>query len=131
MDPQTQWRFLQLYCMVVADGIIDARELEALYRIGRENYGLTSEEISHAVTEAGTVFKLPTRLDEQVRLLYEMSMIAWADGIIEDSEKNLLRSYALKMGFKEENVDEIVNYLLSKANENTPFSQIMAEIKSN
>lgn len=131
MDPKTQWRFLQLYCMVVADGIIDARELETLYRIGRENYNLTPEEISHAVTEAGSIHNLQLPVNEQIRLLYEMAIIAWADGVIETSEKNLLKSYALKWGFKEENIDEIVNYMLSKAEKNIPFDEILNEITSN
>ncbi len=131
MDPQTQWRFLQLYCMVVADGIIDTRELEVLYRIGKENYGLTPEEISYAVTQAGTSFSMPTLLTDQVRLLYELAIIAWADGVIEDSEKNLLRTYALKMGFKDENVDGIVDFLLDKAKDNKPFKDVMSEIQSN
>ena len=130
MDLQTKWRFLQLYCMVVADGVIDARELETLYRIGRDNYGLSANEISQAVTEAGATFPLPTDLKSQVNLLYEMAIIAWADGIIEDSEKHLLKSYALKMGFKEENLDEIVDFLLLRAKYNTPFDKVLNEITS-
>lgn len=116
--------------MVVADGVIDARELETLYRIGRENYNLTPEEISHAITEAGTTYPMPANLKDQVNMLYEMAIIAWADGIIEDSEKNLLKSYALKMGFKEENVDEIVGFLLERAADNRPFEMVFSEITS-
>ena len=116
--------------MVVADGVIDARELETLYRIGRDNYGLSANEISQAVTEAGATFPLPTDLKSQVNLLYEMAIIAWADGIIEDSEKHLLKSYALKMGFKEENLVEIVDFLLLRAKYNTPFDKVLNEITS-
>ena len=38
-------QFLDLYCMVLADGIVHPKEMETLYRIGLENYGLTEDEI--------------------------------------------------------------------------------------
>lgn len=128
MNPQTQWRFLQLYCMVVADGIIDASELQTLYRIGRENYGLSPDEISEAVTEAGIPSGIPDRLNDQVQFLYELALIAWADGVIEDSEKELLCRYALKMGFLESNIAGIIDFLLEKAQHNAPIEEVLSEI---
>ena len=52
MDAKTKSRFIALYCMVLADGIIDARELEVLYRIGRDTYGIPAEEINNAIRES-------------------------------------------------------------------------------
>ena len=37
-----QLQFLELYRMVLADGIAHPKEMETLYRIGVENYGLTN-----------------------------------------------------------------------------------------
>ena len=42
-------QFLDLYCMVLADGIIHPKEMETLYRIGLENYSLTEDEITESV----------------------------------------------------------------------------------
>ena len=70
MDAIMKSQFLSLYCMVLADGIIDARELETLYRIGTEQYGLTQEEITATVRDAGTSFIMPTELSDKIRFLY-------------------------------------------------------------
>lgn len=45
--------------MILADGVVDSRELETVYRIGRENYGLSAEEIMSTVRDSGTSFILP------------------------------------------------------------------------
>ena len=43
-----------------------------------------------------------------------MSEIAWADGKIDKTEKSLLASYAVRFGFKEENANDIADYLLQQ-----------------
>lgn len=52
MDYKLKARFLSLYSMILADGIIDAREMETLYRIGREEYGISQKEIDLALKKA-------------------------------------------------------------------------------
>lgn len=52
MDYKLKARFLSLYSMILADGIIDAREMETLYRIGREEYGISQKEIDLAIKES-------------------------------------------------------------------------------
>ncbi|MBP3287940.1 MAG: TerB family tellurite resistance protein [Muribaculaceae bacterium] len=128
MDESIKSHFLLLYCMVLADGIIDTRELEVLYRIGTENYGLSPEEIGQAVREAGTSYLLPKKISDKIALLYELALIAWADGVIEESEKEIMRKYALKMGFMEENIEKIVSFLLEEAKENKPLQQVIEKI---
>lgn len=46
MDERQKSHFLSLYCMILADGIIDAKEMETLYEIASRNYGLTPEDKS-------------------------------------------------------------------------------------
>ncbi|MDE6049586.1 MAG: TerB family tellurite resistance protein [Paramuribaculum sp.] len=121
-------RFLALYCMILADGVIDARELETLYKIGIESYELTPEQISICVKSTGNSFNLPDKQEEKIQLMYELAQIAWADGILEESEVDLLKTYAQKMGFDEGNIDQIVDYLLNKAKEKVPFVNVLNEI---
>lgn len=101
--------------MVLADGVIDARELEALYRIGTEQYGLTQSEIIETVRNAGSSFIVPSTLEGKVRFLFNMAQIAYADGVIDSSERDLLKKYIAKMGFEEENVESIADFLLDAA----------------
>ena len=73
MDEILKSRFLSLYCMVMADGVVEAKELETLYRIGRENYHLTAEEINKNVVSAGTSFVAPDKMEDRLSILYEMA----------------------------------------------------------
>ncbi len=126
-----QLHFLNLYCMVIADGIVDPKEMETIYRIGRENYGLSEEEINKAVVEAGTTYAIPESNEEKVRILYEMAVVAWADGKIEDSERKMLRSYALRYGVIEKSVTSFVDYLLEKAHDDVSEEDIIKELTNN
>lgn len=117
--------------MILADGIVDSRELETVYRIGRENYGLSAEEIMSTVRDSGTSFILPETIGEKVELLYQMGEIAWADGEIEDSERSLMRRYASRMGFEEENLDGIIDYILDKVNSKVPVDYVIKEVTGN
>jgi len=102
MKEEQKARFLSLYCMVLADGVVDVKELEVLYRIGRENYELTPEEINTMIVGAGTSVPSFETLNDKLELLYQMAEIAWADGKIENTERNLMTKYATRFGFIEE-----------------------------
>lgn len=117
MDAILKSRFLSLYCMILADGVIDAKELEMLYKIGTDNYGLTQDEITCTVRDAGTSFVVPQSISDKITMLYELTQIAWADGTIDPSEIQLLRKYTQKMGFDEDNVNAIVNLLIQNVKE--------------
>ena len=101
--------------MVLADGIIDAKELETLYRIGTEQYGLTQDEITATVRDAGSSFIIPTTLEGKVRFLYNLAEIAYADGVIDHTEVELMKLYIAKMGFEDQNIDGIADFLFHAA----------------
>lgn len=115
--------------MVLADGIIEAKELETLYRIGTESYGLSPEEITQAIKESGTSFISPQTLEGKIHMLYDLCQIAWADGVIDDSEINLLKKYILKMGFIPENADEITSFMLESVQQGRSLSEILSQIQ--
>ena len=114
--------------MVMADGVVEAKELETLYRIGRENYHLTPEEINTNVVSAGTSFVAPEKIDERISILYEMAEIAWADGEIDDTEKSLLSRYAVRLGFKEENANDIADFMLQQVHEGVSQADVIQKI---
>lgn len=128
MDAIMKSQFLSLYCMVLADGIIDARELETLYRIGTEQYGLTQEEITATVRDAGTSFIMPTELSDKIRFLYNMAQIAYADGEIDNTEIDLMKRYIRKMNFAEENINAIADYMFDSVKEGKSINSILMHI---
>ena len=117
-------QFLELYRMVLADGIAHPKEMETLYRIGVENYGLTNEQITKEIAEESFSTFIPQTPEDKIKLLYELALIAWADGVIEESEKNLLKRYAILFGIKEELSDEFVDFLLKKVQDNVSENEI-------
>lgn len=114
--------------MVIADGIVEAKELETLYRIGRDNYHLTEEEINKYVFSAGTSFVAPNKIEERISILYEMAEIAWADGKIEETEKALIIRYAIRLGFKEENAEGICEYMLQQVKDGISQKKVISQI---
>jgi len=130
MDTNTKSHFLLLYSMILADGVIDAKELETLYRIGREHYGVTSEQINAAVVSSGVMNEIPSNDEDKIRILYEMALIAWADGVIQDSEKSMLKKYAQRYGVTEDKVDLLTDYLLGQAKENKNVEDVINSLKN-
>lgn len=130
MDLSLKSQFLSLYHMILADGIIDARELETLYKIGMEQYHLTQEEITAVVRDAGSSFILPTTLQGKVQFLYNLAMIALADGTVDPEEKALLNKYITRMGFEDANADGIAEFLFESIRNDKSFDEIMSIINN-
>lgn len=129
MENQTKSIFLDLYCMVIADGNVASEEMETLYRIGKKEYQISEKEINEAVLVSGTSFYIPDTLDGKVTFLYHLAEIAWADGKIENSEKHLLKKYALRFGFYENNVDDLIEYLLQQVKDKVSINEVLINIK--
>lgn len=123
-------QFLELYCMAMADGILHPKEMETLYRIGLENYGLTEAAIDESIKSAGFSSLIPESAEDRIAVLYEMALIAWADGKLEEPERNMLQRYAAKYGVNEENITELVDFLLSQAKENVDKDIIIKQLKN-
>lgn len=117
--------------MVLADGVVDSLELKTLYEIGIKDYGLTPEEIIEAVRDSGTSFTMPQSLDGKISLLHDLAKIAWADGSIDDTERNLLKKYIISAGFLPANADAIADYILASVQNGMSAEEITREINQN
>ena len=126
-EESIKWHFFNLYCMALADADFDSREKEMLYKIGLE-YGIDEDTINGIVLTTGINPTLPQSLEEKIHYLYDLTRMAWADGIIEDSERVLLKKYILRFGFLEENTESILNYFLNSVKEEKTYEQIINEI---
>ncbi len=128
MDQTKNSQFLALYRMVLADGVIDPLELETIYRIGTESYGLTQDEITDSLQNAGTSLQLPQTIEDKVKFLFNLAEVAWADGVIEPSEKELLRKYVIHLGFEEENAHQITEFMLNAVEKGQTVEEILSII---
>ena len=128
MDQTKKSQFLALYRMVLADGVIDPLELETIYRIGTESYGLTQDEITDSLQNAGTSLQLPQTIEDKVKFRFNLAEVAWADGVIEPSEKELLRKYVIHLGFEEENAHQITEFMLNAVEKGQTVEEILSII---
>ena len=128
MDQTKKSQFLALYRMVLADGVIDPLELETIYRIGTESYGLTQDEITDSLQNAGTSLQLPQTIEDKVKFLFNLAEVAWADGVIEPSEKELLRKDVIHLGFEEENAHQITEFMLNAVEKGQTVEEILSII---
>lgn len=129
IEESIKWHFFNLYCLALSDSEFNKQEKELLYKIGIE-YGITEDTINGIVVTSGLNPVLPETLEDKVHYLYDLTRMAWADGIIEESEKTLLRKYILLFGFHDENAENIMKYFLLSVKEEKTIEQIINEIKS-
>lgn len=123
--------FLNLYHMAISDSNADVKELELLYRIG-EARGVTRAEIDELLLAPNQVgLSQPKTVLDKIDCLYDLSLIAWADGTVDPNERRALELFCTRFGFKDENIANICDYLLDEASRNTPKKQILQTVSQN
>jgi len=131
LTPELKTHFLYLYHMALSDSQVDIKELEMLYNIG-ETRGINREEIESLLLQTNTdILDQPKTVLEKVDCLYDLSLIAWADGTVDESERKALHLFCSRFGFKDENVSLICEFLLAEAFKKTPKEQILTTVSQN
>lgn len=130
-DPVLKSHFLNLYSIALSDLEIDTLELEMLYHFGEER-GISKEEIDRIILHPNEVkFTIPEELLEKVELLYDFAKMIWADGKVEEFEKEAMNRFCRLFGFVDEHTDDITNFLLDEAKKGTSFEKIKQIVKEN
>ncbi len=127
-EQEKKAHFLNLYAMVMADGVIQPGEMEAIYRIGTENYKLTPAEIAENLRESNVEPFIPQLPEDRIRSLYDLAIVAWADGKLAESERSLLRRYCVLYEVDEANIDELTDFLLNEAHNNESFENVINKL---
>jgi uncharacterized tellurite resistance protein B-like protein len=131
LSPTLKAHFLNLYHMAISDSNADMRELELLYKIG-EARGINKTEIDELLLAPNQVgLSQPQTILEKIDYLYDLSLIAWADGTVDPNERRALELFCSRFGFKDENIAQICEFLLDEASRNTPKKQILQTVSQN
>lgn len=131
LSPTLKAHFLNLYHMAISDSNADMKELELLYQIG-EARGISRIEIDELLLAPNQVgFTQPQTVLEKIDCLYDLSLIAWADGSVDPNERKALELFCTRFGFKDENITQICEFLLDEASRNTPKKQILQTVSQN
>jgi uncharacterized tellurite resistance protein B-like protein len=104
--------YLHLIQISRADGKISPDELELLHKEGKK-FGLTDPEIDQLIqSEALHQYLPPYSLDEKFEHLYNVAQMILADSVVSDSEKKMLRRFAIEAGFEDKAIEKLLKILL-------------------
>ena len=120
--------FLRLYSMAFTDDNFHPLELKMLYSFAEER-GVPKEKLDELLLnpiEASA--KVPENLDDKITYLYQLSEMIWADGKVDENERNTLIKYIKLFRFKEENVNELSEYLLSAVEKGVSLDNVLKEL---
>lgn len=117
--------FANLYSMVMADNDKSDEEMILLYRIGKEQFKLTEEEMDRMIITDETLYYIPTSEKDKLLYLYDMARIAWADGKVVPTERDLLKRTMERFGVSQDNIDDLTDFLLEKGQENLSHEEFL------
>lgn len=131
IDEQVKSHFLNLYAVALTDTQIDTKELELLFEMGNER-GIPKEEIQNIILRPDAFkFTIPTETIQKMEYLFDFARMAWANGEVDDYERVALRKFCVKFGFLEENIDELVQFLLDEAEKGTSNTDLIKIVQEN
>jgi uncharacterized tellurite resistance protein B-like protein len=131
MDERLKQHFLGLYQMILADTEVHPKELELLYRIGKEK-GVTEQDIQSAIFSPNNLLTSENLLsdDEKIEYLFDLARMAWADDVLDDTEIVSMKSACIRLGFSEEYSADITNFLLEQAKSGKDIAAVLEIIKN-
>ncbi len=134
MEEKLKNHFLSLLSLALSDMDFDPRELDLLYKIAEER-GVTRKELNRNIlnasgfAESSSVDSSPKTIEEKVAVLYDLTRMAWADGIIEPEEIECIAKFCTRFGFREENAMAITNFLLEEVRKGTSEDELLNKLK--
>ncbi|WP_456105213.1 hypothetical protein [Prevotella sp.] len=129
ITPEQRNHLIDLYRLALVDEDFDMREVFLLTELCKK-YNVNLNEISIKLTSTEHEVLIPESVEERIKYLYELTQMAWADNIIQDCERDMLRNYALRYDFLEENVDSIVDYLIDSVRDGKTLESIYKELQT-
>jgi uncharacterized tellurite resistance protein B-like protein len=130
MDKKLKSHFLNIYCMILADGKVDRREIDQMYQLAKNRYDLQIEELNQLIVSGDVTFYKPESEEERIAYLYDLAIVAVSDGEITATERMLLEKYALKFDVAEEHVTSLVECFLEYAQKGLSINQVLEEFNS-
>jgi uncharacterized tellurite resistance protein B-like protein len=128
MNENLKQHFLGIYQMIISDAEVHPKELELLYKIGKEK-GVSEQEIHTTLVTPNSLLSLESLSDdEKIEYLYDLARMAWADGRLDDNERVSITQSCKRLGFQEQHVADIVDFLLEQAKSNISFTDVLKTI---
>ena len=121
--------FISLIQVSKTDGKIAPGEMEMLLKEGKK-FGLTDPEIENLIQSEGThSYHAPYSLQDKFEHLYNVAVMILADDVVTESEKKLLKKFAIEAGFADKAIDSLVDLLLDGIKEDKSEDSLLSEFK--
>lgn len=120
--------FLSMYFIALSDHSFSKTEMDMILKIGEEK-GISKNDFEKIIATPQSIpYKIPENTIEKIEFLFDFARIIWADGIVEDSERDCLIEFCKKFDFEESAV-ELTQWLLEIAQEPLTQEELSAQIK--
>ncbi len=130
LSAELKSHFLRLYKMALADDNFDVLELQMLYHFAEER-GVPKEELEKLLlSPIDYDSSIPEELNGRIEYLYDLARMIWADEKITEDELVTFRKYCRKFEFLEENIEQLIGYLLDCAKKGIEKEEIINQINS-
>jgi uncharacterized tellurite resistance protein B-like protein len=121
--------FVHLVQVSKADGKLNQDEFNLLYSEGKK-FGLTDPEIDELIASEGSInYTAPYSLEEKFEHLYNMGEMILADGVVDESERKIIRRFALEVGFREEKLVGLAEIMIEGIQANTDEEVLFRKFK--
>lgn len=105
-----------LLALAKADGSMHAKEEALLYKIGKR-YALKDRQVKDLIeNDEKFELKIPDNHDDKMNLLYDLILMVYADGVVDDHEVAFCEEAVERFGMKK----ELVSWLLAEFDRGTP-----------
>lgn len=123
--------FINLIQVSKIDGKIAESEMEMLHKEGKK-FGLTDPEIDKLInTEGQQSYHSPYSLTEKFEHLYNVAVMILADEEVSDSERKMIRKFAIEAGFGDKAIDRLLEILFEGISKNETEEALLAKFKKN
>ena len=123
--------FINLIQVSKVDGKIAGSELEMLHKEGKK-FGLTDPEIDKLInTEGQHTYDAPYSLSEKFEHLYNIALMILADDEVTDSEKKMIKRFAIEAGFSDKAVDKLLEILFEGIRKSETEEALLSKFKKN
>ena len=122
--------FIHLVQVARLDDNVQQSELELLHREGKK-FGLTDPEIDEIIKSEKThYYDPPYSLSDKFDQLYNISNMILADDIVTEAEKKMVKIYAIAAGFKDENVEKLLDFFIDEIKKGTDEETLFTKLQN-
>lgn len=126
----TKGHFLRLYQIALADGEFSAMELKMLYEFAAER-GIEEYHLNEILLQPIDTNRLiPESIGEKLEFLYDFTAMIWADGVVNEDERNALEKYIKLFGFLDENIEPLADYMIEEVKAGKSKQEIITALNN-